>query len=199
VVDWQPRVQVLQWLELPLPPDLPPLAYDLVVGLEDRGVGQSLGPAVELSTITPSVATTPVIPEKFSVPNPGDTTAGGLLSLRGYSLDPRFLQPGGTTLVTLYWQAQGTPGVDYVLALWLADLSGRQVLLTERLPLDGDYPTSLWNAGQWVRDRFELSLPPDFPSGQYQVFIGWRDPTGTWLIVGDQVGISLGEVYVADH
>jgi hypothetical protein len=65
--------------------------------------------------------------------------------------------------------------------------------------LDGDYPTSRWDAGQWVRDRFDLSLPPDLPSGLYQVFVGWRDPSGVWLPVGDEVGITLGEIFIADQ
>jgi hypothetical protein len=81
----------------------------------------------------------------------------------------------------------------------LVNQSGEQVPLEDRGPLDGDYPTSRWDADQWVRDRFDLALPPDLPSGLYQVFIGWRDPSGAWLPVGDGIGITLGEIFVADQ
>jgi hypothetical protein len=199
VVDWQPQVQVLQWLELPLPPDLPPLPYELVVGLEDRGAGQALGTPIEIQTIIPSIASPPPSPGEFSVPNPDDVTIGGLFTLRGHSIAPRFLQPGDLPHVTLYWQADSAPGDDYALELWLVDQIGRQIPLGDRESLDGDYPTSRWGAGQWVRDRFDLSLPSDLPSGLYQVIVGWRDPSGVLLPVGGEFGITLGEIFIADQ
>jgi len=199
VVDWQPQVQVLQWLELRLSPDLPPLPYELVVGLQDRGAGQPLGTPIEIRTITPSVASTFPSPDEFGVPNASDVTAGNRFTLRGYSMTPRFLQPGSSTHVTLYWQAQSVPDADNTLSLWLVSQSGKQIPLENREPLDGDYPTSRWGAGQWVRDRFDLPLPPDLPSGLYQVFIGWRDPAGAWLPVGNEVGITLGQIFITDR
>ncbi len=199
VVDWQPGVQVLQWLELPLPPDLPPLAYTLVVGLEDRATGQPIDTSSELRTIVPSIAVAPPLPDEFSVPNPGNLTAGEFFTLRGYTLAPRFLHPGDSTHVFLFWQTQAAPITDYTLALWLVHQSGKQITLANRQPLDGDYPTSRWRSGQWVRDRFDLPLPPDLPDGLYQVFAGWRDPSGGWLLAGDQPGIPLGEIFITDQ
>jgi len=197
VVDWQPQVQVLQWLELSLPPDLPPLSYELVIGMEDRSLAQPLDTPVELGMITTAVANVNPSPAEFTVPNPGDTTLGELFTLRGYSVDPRFLQQGGSTRVTLYWQAQARPSVDYNLGLWLVDQSGKQTPLVDREPLDGDYPTSRWGSGQWVRDRFDLFLPPELPTGTYQMAAGWHDSSGTWLTAADGPGIPLGEVFVA--
>jgi hypothetical protein len=199
VVDWQPGVQVLQWLELPLPPDLPPIEYKLVVGMEDRGAGQIVINPVELDTLIPAIAAVPPLPDEFQVPNPGEVTAGSLFTLRGYSLDPRFIQPTTSTHVTLFWQAQAAPGGDYTLALWLVHPSGTRLELGERQPLDGDYPTHHWRAGQWVRDRFDLSLPPGLAGGLYQVFAGWRDPAGRWLMAGAEPGIPLGQIFIADQ
>ncbi len=233
VVDWQPGVQVLQWLELPLPPDLPPLEYTLVVGLEDRNLAQPLpvfaeypkgaeypkdakdsqgaeysdgdvidqpsGSAIKLRTITPSVATAPPLPEEFALPNPSDVTVGELFTLHGYSIDPRFLEPGGSAHVALFWQAQAAPDTQYVLALWLVSPSGERVVLGDRQPLDGDYPTDRWGADQWVRDRFDLTLPHDLPGGLYQVFVGWHNSSGAWLMAGEAPGIRLGEIFVSDQ
>jgi len=199
VVDWQPQVQVLQWLELPLPLDLPPLAYTLVVGVEDRGAGQVLGSPVELDTVVPSVADRTLGLNEFPVPNPSHINAGEIFTLRGHSLGPRFLQPGGSTHVTLYWQAQVRPDADYTLAFWVVNESREQIPLGERQPLDADYPTSRWDDGQWVRDRFDLNLPPGLPSGLYQVFAGWRDPSGMWLETDGEFGIPLGEIFIIDQ
>jgi hypothetical protein len=109
------------------------------------------------------------------------------------------LQPGGSTHVTLHWQAQAKPNADYTLRLWLIDQSGKHIPLMDREPLDGDYCTSRWGAGQWVRDRFDLLLPPDLPGGLYQVEAGWRDALGTWLAAADGPGIPLGEIFVTDQ
>ena len=206
VVDWQPGVQVLQWFDLRLPPDLPPLDFKLVAGLEDRGAGhplpvavgaakQAVDTAVELQTITPAVAAAPP-PDNFAVPNRSAIDAGGIFTLRGHSLSGRFLPPGGSTQVSLFWQAGTAPGADYSLALWLINPAGERIELGQRQPLDGDYPTSRWAAGQWVRDRFSLTLPPDLPGGEYRLFAGWRDPSGGWVTAGDGPGIPLGTIFI---
>ena len=44
-----------------------------------------------------------------------------------------------------------------------------------------------------------MTLPPDLPSGLYEVFVGWRDPSGAWPPVSDEAGITLGEIFVADR
>jgi 4-amino-4-deoxy-L-arabinose transferase-like glycosyltransferase len=199
VVDWQPGVQVLQWLQLSLPPDLPPQDYSLVVGLEDRGIGQPIVTSSEFHTITSLVADPPPSPAEFTVPNPGEVTVGGLFTLRGHSLSPRFLKPSDSTHVALFWQTRDAPDADYTLVLWLVDQSGAQITLEERQPLDGDYPTSRWGTGQWVRDRFDLTLPSDIPRGLYQVFAGWRDSSGVWLRADGEPGFSLGEIFIADQ
>jgi hypothetical protein len=198
VVDWQPGVQVLQWLDLPLPPDLPPLTYTLVIGLQDRGTGQSLTTPVTLSALTTLPAARAPSPDDFQVPNAVKVTAGELFTLRGYSLDPRWLPPGTSTHVTLYWEARAAPGADHSLALWLVDAAGAHIELGDRQPLDGDYPTGRWGAGQWVRDRFDLTLPRDLPGGLYRVYAGWRNPARAWLLADDQPGIPLGEIFISN-
>jgi hypothetical protein len=206
VVDWQPGVQVLQWFDLRLAPDLPPLDFTLVAGLEDRGSGRPLPMApgaaqqavdtdVELQTVTPAVATAPPS-DNFAVPNRSAIDAGGIFTLRGHSLSARFVPPGGSTQVSLFWQAGTAPGADYSLALWLVNPAGERVDLGQRQPLDGDYPTGRWAAGQWVRDRFTLTLPPGLPGGAYRLFAGWRDPSGGWVTTGDGPGIPLGTIFI---
>jgi hypothetical protein len=54
-------------------------------------------------------------------------------------------------------------------------------------------------AGSGVRDRFDLTLPPDLAGGLYQVFAGWRDPAGRWLMAGAEPGIPLGQIFIADQ
>jgi hypothetical protein len=101
--------------------------------------------------------------------------------------------------VTLFWQTQVAPSVDYALTLWLVNQSGQEAMRADVEPLGGEYPTSRWGAGQWVRDRFDLVMPRDLPRGLYQVFADWRDPLAGSFLSGGTGRIPLGEVFIADQ
>jgi 4-amino-4-deoxy-L-arabinose transferase-like glycosyltransferase len=179
-VDWQPGVEVLQWLHVSLPPDLPPLAYTLQLGLQERDSGRELLIASEdnahsivLRSLDIAPATTPPPPD-FAVPNPCHVDASRPFTLRGYSLSQRIVQPGGSVHVALFWQTHAVPDADYRLSLWLVGEQGQIVDLTQRQPLDGDYPTHRWQAGQWVRDRFDVQFPSLLPPGLYTLVAAWQ-------------------------
>jgi hypothetical protein len=78
------------------------------------------------------------------------------------------------------------------------DEQGQRVDLPSRQPLEGDYPTSRWQPGQLVRDRFGLSLPDDLPGGPYQIYVNWCEDAGGCLSTPDDAGLLLGDVFVAD-
>jgi hypothetical protein len=152
-----------------------------------------------LQAITPAVAATPANSATFSVPNLSALDVAGLFILRGYSLSTRQVAPGGSLHVSLFWQAQRAPQADYTLAAWLTGGAGQRIELDRHQPLGGDYPTRLWQAGQWVRDRFDLTLPAGPASGLYQLFVAWQAQDGTWLPAGGRPDILLGEVFLADR
>ena len=202
-VDWQPGVRALQWLHLSLPPDLPPLEYTLQVGLQERSANRNLfleetmgTHALILQVIHIDAATAPPVLEKLRVPNACHIDFGGIFTLRGYSVSKRILHAGEATHVSLFWEVSETPVKKYQLELWLVSEDGESVVLTRRQPLEGDYPTDLWRAGQWVRDRFNLTLPTTLLPGLYTVSIGWRDPSGARLSSTSSAGISLGQLLV---
>ena len=39
--------------------------------------------------------------------------------------------------------------------------------------LDGDYPLSLWRAGDFIADRYEFSVRHSYPAGNYTVYFGF--------------------------
>jgi len=206
VVDWQPGVIALQWLTLRLPPDLPPLEYGLWLGLQDRSAGRALPvvgqpgtTGVLAESLVPAPAASPPTPETFAVPNPSALDVAGLFILRGHDISPRFGRPGDRLHVSLFWEAQREPPADYRLTLWLMTPDGTRIDLDTRQPLAGEYPTSRWSAGQWVRDRFDILIPAQTPPGLYRVFAAWRDAQGAWLGTADRSQLALGEVYVASR
>jgi hypothetical protein len=50
--------------------------------------------------------------------------------------------------------------------------------------VDGFYPTSRWEAGEIVRDQYEILISPEAPSGEYQIEVGmYLAETGERLAV----------------
>ncbi len=89
-----------------------------------------------------------------------DVDYGGVARLLAFEVDKERIQPGDRVDVTLYWQAL-TPMRDnysvYVQVFgWQQDLGQR-----DSYPGGGTYPTSLWLPGQIIRDRHQISIPPD--------------------------------------
>jgi len=202
-VDWQPGVRVLQWFNLSLPPDLPPLEYTLRVGLQERSANRNLSlegepeiHALTLEVIHTDIAAIPLDPEKFRIPNACYIDFGGVLRLRGYSVSKRILHAGEATHVSLFWQVSKAPGERYQLELWLTSEHDKSTVLRRREPLEGDYPTDLWQAGQWVRDRFDLTVPALLSPGLYTLNIGWRGISGAWLPGAPSAGANLGQLTV---
>ena len=115
------------------------------------------------------------------------------LQLLGYNLyklgyahqkDEPF-HPGDILHLDLYWQAlrpfdraQGrlrsgqtidTPDTDWQLGLQLVDKGGQSRAIEGERPVGGSYGTSLWQAGEVVRDQRDLLIPADVPAGHYHL------------------------------
>jgi hypothetical protein len=199
-------VQALQWLELPLTPDLPPITYALQLGMQDRAANQPLpvlqpegaGTSVELEAIVPDIAATPATVETYPVPNPLHKAAGGLLTLHGYSVNPTWVPPGEAVDVSLFWQADAQPAEDYTLVMWFETENGKVIPLLQRQPLAGEYPTSQWQSGQWVRDRFRLTPPPEALGQLGDLYVGWQNAAGVWLQNEETHSIRLTQVFFAE-
>jgi hypothetical protein len=112
---------------------------------------------------------------------------GEQLALVGWSLDvaPN-LMPGDTITLTTVWQAQKTPAQTYTAFAHLVDGNGQGWAGDDHQPYSGLYPTSIWNAGEMVRDTFVMTVPTDAPPGLYGVEVGWYDSrTQQRLAVGE--------------
>jgi hypothetical protein len=145
------------------------------VGLYDPEAEQTLG-AVQVgeAKLAPP-ASTPDIDHPLNV-----ELADGV-TLRGYDLAPADVKPGETLTVTLHWQAQAAPSRDYQVFVHLLGQGPEPVAQGDGPPLSGDYPTSLWAAGETISDPHPISLPPDLLeqggedsglSGHYRLLVG---------------------------
>ena len=105
--------------------------------------------------------------------------------------------PGQSLDLTLFWSPRGRPTQDYTVFLHLLDSLGQLRGQADSPPDSGRYPTSVWDAGEFIADLHTLSIAPDLPAGEYTVAIGLYDPqTGHRLPIIDQNGKVTGDLVI---
>lgn len=139
------------------------------------------------------------------IEHPLDFRLGESIYLLGYRLEGQDNVPGGGVWLTLYWQATAPQTIDYSVFTQVLDRrdnykAGQQ---------DGEpgcnlFPTSSWQPGVTIADRYYIQLAEDARPGTYTLLIGMYDrETGERLDVftstGEPVGDALGidEVRIA--
>jgi hypothetical protein len=90
------------------------------------------------------------------------------IQLSGYQL----ITDHESVNLTLYWHAVQTPAEDYTVFVHLTDASGNIVAQRDTRPADGERPTTTWLSGEFIVDRYHISLPP----GEYTLWLGMYDP-----------------------
>ncbi len=183
---WQVGEFVADRLELRVPPDTPPGIWALEV-VVDGGAAQSLA-RFDVQPIARNWAA-PAISQPVSV------TFGSHVALVGYDVQVQTSndKPGTVTL-TLYWQALGEMDTDYTVFVHLVDGNGTERGQHDSMPVNGAYPTTLWQPGEFVTDAHTLALPPDLPPDDYGLEVGlYQVETGRRLAVagnGDKVTLD---------
>jgi hypothetical protein len=103
--------------------------------------------------------------------------------LAGVTYGETALYPAMVAPLTLHWQALRAPSHDYSVSLRLFDEAGQELFKVDsQHPVLGTYPTSLWTAGEFVSDYYEIQLPADLPPGAYRwgVILYRALPEGGW-------------------
>ncbi len=112
-----------------------------------------------------------------AISNPVSANFAGYVSLLGYDLPQRRVQPGGTIPVTLYWQARRTIGADLIIFNHLLD-QDQQIWGGRDRKAREIYSTILWAPGEIVTDAFNLQVESNAPAGIYQLLVGLYLPVG---------------------
>lgn len=87
-----------------------------------------------------------------------DYRVGDVVELRCASLAP---SPDGERLnIDLYWHTTGQPATDLTVMVHGLDQNGVMIEQHDALPLDGNYPASLWRSGQNLVDFHSLPNNP---------------------------------------
>jgi hypothetical protein len=114
---------------------------------------------------------------------------GQEIELLGYSLRPTADE--NMSEIQLYWQTQAPPTKDYTAFVQLLDAQNQVVAQVDAQPLPGIYPTSRWQPGEIISERFVLPVAPT-TLAQGELVTGMYDlATGVRLPVYDKQGTPL--------
>jgi hypothetical protein len=164
----------------------------------------ALYPQIESHPVWVNTGTTVVtqlaLPADLTAQVPTTTlaTVGDLFQLRDYHL----IEPpvaGGRLRARLLWQPIGSTPDDWIISTYLSDAAGQIYAQDDRQPCDGSYPTSRWQPSDLVSDDRTLTLPEDWPAGNYQLaIVFYRLSDGARLPIHGPAGESRGEVLILD-
>jgi hypothetical protein len=105
---------------------------------------------------------------------------------------PATPEPGQSLTITLFWQANGRPSLDYTVFVHLLDRAGNQAAGADDPPQNGDFPTRWWRSGDQIKDDHLMLIPADLPAGEYTLSLGFYDPqTGQRLSRQDGQGDTI--------
>ncbi len=103
--------------------------------------------------------------------HPLDVTLDGGVRLLGYDLPATPAAPGEAVPLTLYWQT-GPLGEDYQVFVHLVAADGSLIGQGDGPPLNGDYPTSYWGAGERLADARSVAVDAAAAPGTAQLYVG---------------------------
>ena len=131
------------------------------------------------------------------VPHPVRYLVGDATILVGYAVEPTVVTPGAVLWVTLYWEATAVPPEDYTVFVHLLDESGTLRGQGDGPPMNGDYPTSLWEPGEIIADERAVTVYADAPPGRYRLAAGlYRLADGSRLPVRDAASVPQADAAI---
>jgi hypothetical protein len=100
---------------------------------------------------------------------------GDVISLLSAEIDLPLARAGDTIGVDVRWRVLQAPGIDLTTMLHIGPADQAPLAVGDRPPLNGDYPTRIWEAGEIIDDSYNITLPADMEAGQYPLWLGLYD------------------------
>ena len=163
---WHPGQIMPLSLHLQIPDDLAPGLYQLNVAVYDL-LARNRIPLLTGGDFLPLKTFKVPLPVEHRVPeHKTELNFGNIIAFDGYTLSPT----SDGLKITLFWRATDSPQLDYTSFVHIVDSDDRIVSQMDAQPLFGQYPTSIWSAGEVIVDEHILS---PISQGEYRVYVGW--------------------------
>ncbi len=186
---WQPGDAIAETHHLRLKDDLPFGRYRLAVALYDPRQDQRLPilnpPSAQVKdTVFVGVLKVPL--PQFSRDNFTVDTFHfeEVVDLLGYRLNSPILSSEENLQLDLLWQAVANIETDFTIFVHLLDEDGNLLIGYDSQPLNGQYPTSIWDKGEYVVDSVTLDTV-HLPPGNYWLEVGLYN-----AITGERVPVT---------
>jgi len=144
-----------EWVELPIPPEIPPGKYKLALN------GEAVPGEISIKG-RPRFFSPPPIANRLEI------LFGRGIALRGYEI----AREGDKLKLTLLWECRERIPDSYTVFTHLLDEGGRYLTGHDSPPDGGNAPTTSWLPGEFVVDVHEIPLPSELRPGQYFLEIG---------------------------
>ena len=184
---------------LPINADATPGLAKIQISLYSRATRRDL-PASDTqgNTITPFIAQIKIGTPQITVPQMQFTTGYRLnkqITLIGYDIisAANVTLPNPGFQVNLYWKRIAPIDGDYTVFVHAVDANDEFIAQQDRQPADGTNPTSLWDDGEIVIDKYIFSLPTNTPIAQKIIIGMYRINTNERLAITDANGNPLGD------
>lgn len=118
-----------------------------------------------------------LLPVERATPSPADAIAGfgDLALLKQFSFSSSEMRAGQPLTLSLEWVARGQADRDLTIFAHLLDEAGQVVAQHDKPPLDGQFPTTRWQAGVPFTDQHVFQVPAELAPGAYRVALGFYD------------------------
>jgi hypothetical protein len=138
----------------------------------------------------------PACPSKAALAEP--VHLGAMISLAGATVNPQFSNsqstgssptPVGRLQVSLCWESLAPAPLDYTVFVHLYDANGTLLATGDGPPMNGAFPTRLWQPGDVIADTHRLPLPAG--NEDYRIGVGLYDPISGARLQAVQAGQPL--------
>jgi hypothetical protein len=97
---------------------------------------------------------------------------GDVAKLLAVQLEETAVRRGETLPLTLYWRALAPVDTSYTVFVQVVDDEGLKAGQIDRVPCDGDCPTTTWRPDDVIGEWYDLPIYPDAPPGRYRLVVG---------------------------
>jgi hypothetical protein len=100
---------------------------------------------------------------------------GESIQLTAVSLSQNSVKPGESITIDVTWRVTQAPGTDLTTLIHLGQAGQPPLATGDNQPLQGQYPSRVWEAAEVIHDQYTLTVPADLADGRYPLWLGMYD------------------------